>query len=195
MTSAPLIAIEGADRLGKQTQTDLLLSQLRAKGLKACSEEVPWKGHTSTYDTLYAMLKDGTAAKYPVVFQTLQGINRREMLESYLPQLQAEQDVVLLDRWTPSTWVYGGVGGVSEDQTQAILRGVPDPDLVIVLDGESFAMGKEADSFEADTAFQRAVRLGYQKWAGEQGAPVVNANRDKAEVASEIWGIVSGFLG
>ncbi len=192
---APLIAIEGADRLGKQTQTELLLSQLRSHGHNPCSEEVPWKGHTATYDTLYAMLGDGSASKFPVVFQTIQGINRREMLRSYLPGKQEQHDVVLLDRWTPSTWVYGNVSGVTADQTRAILHNVPDPDLTIVLHGESFAMDKEKDAYEANTEFQKTVNLQYQAWAEANNAPLVNANRDKDEVAAEIWGIVSGFLG
>ena len=191
---APLIAIEGADRLGKQTQSDLLLAQLRQRNLRVTCEEVPWKGHNATYDTIYEFLRDGRALEHPVIFQTLQGVNRREMLEGYLDTLRKHQDLILLDRWTPSTWVYGTISGVTEDQTKAILNGVPDPDLVIVLDGESFAMDKEKDSYEADVELQAKVRKGYLKWAQENGGHIVNANRDRHEVSRDILDVVLEFL-
>lgn len=132
--------------------------------------------------------------QHPVVFQTLQGVNRREMLESYLPTLQKHKDVILLDRWTPSTWVYGSISGVTAEQTEVILDGVPNPDLTIILDGEPFAMDKEADSYEADGKFQADVRAGYQEWAAKHGTTLINANRGKDEVASEILAVVLEFL-
>ena len=53
-----LVAVEGADMLGKATQTALLEENLN-KVTKAITVEVPWKDE-ATYAQIYKMLRDGT---------------------------------------------------------------------------------------------------------------------------------------
>jgi len=191
-----IVAIEGADRLGKATQTEILLNNLRRSNIRATHEEVPWKDNI-TYDLIYKMLNNGDAVEHPVVFQTYQGCNRLIMQTQYLQGLAMHFDVILLDRWTPSTWVYGRVSGVTDDQTETILQDVWDPDFTVILDGKSFDMpDKRADDYEKSVAFQESIREGYLQWfeTHQENAAIVNANRDRHTVSSDIAEVVLRFL-
>lgn len=191
-----MVAIEGADRLGKATQTEMLLTNLRKSNFRATHEEVPWRDNI-TYDLIYKMLHNGDAVAHPIVFQTYQGCNRLIMQTQYLNGLAPHYDVILLDRWTPSTWVYGRASGVEDPATKAILQDVWDPDFTVILDGESFDMPeKKADDYEKDQSFQRQIRDGYIRWYEEhqEKAVVINANRDRHTVSSDIAENVLRFL-
>lgn len=181
-----LVAIEGPDMVGKATQAALLEENLIAKGIRAMAVEVPWKDEV-TYDLIYKMLRNGTAATEPVVFQTLQACNRRIMQQTYLPTLSAHFDIVVLDRWTPSTWIYGGAAGISLEQNAVILDGLVKPDLTIILDGEPFQPERAADVYEKDSIFQRAVRAAYWNWSERfDNAFLFDAHQDKKVLAAQI---------
>jgi thymidylate kinase len=154
-----LIAIEGADRVGKATQAKMLEDSLCRNKHKATVEEVPYDDGV-TYNRIYEMLRDGSALKFPIVFQTLQGINRRYFQTRFLPTLAGHYDVVVLDRWTTSTRVYGAASGVPEETTDAILEEVVPADLTLVLDRSPLPKA-DLDSYESNTPFQQAVRQGY----------------------------------
>jgi dTMP kinase len=183
-----LIAIEGPDRLGKATQARRLESSLPRLGYKPISEEVPYKDGV-TRDLIYEMLFDGRATQHPVVFQTIQAMNRRIFQAQYLPNLAAHFDAIVLDRWIGSTIVYGRAAGVSDEQTECMLSGVIKPDLVFVFDGEPFpAKEREAlDEYEKDSEFQRRVRAGFQRYANETPeAHLVDAHRDPNVITDEL---------
>jgi len=183
-----LIAIEGPDRLGKATQAKRLESSLPVLGYKPISEEVPWQDGV-TRDLIYEMLFDGRATQHPVVFQTIQAMNRRIFQAQYLPNLAAHFDAIILDRWTGSTLVYGRATGVSDEQTEAMLSGVLKPDLVFVFDGTPFPSTERQalDEYEKDDEFQHRVRLGFQRYAQETPeAILVDAHRDPNVITNEL---------
>ena len=191
-----LIAIEGGDKLGKQTQAQALADRLRLDGYSVAQEEVPWRDGV-TRPRIYDMLFSGEAVKFPVVFQTIQGTNRRVMQALHMPKLCANHQIVVLDRWNASTWVYGRASGVGDNTTSTILSGIQEADLTLVFDGEAFPTpGKEDDTYEADKKFQRQVREGYRTWCVEQmhRAKLVNANRPKEVVHEEIYKAVMEWL-
>lgn len=157
-----LIAIEGPDKVGKATQAELLEDKLQRRGIKAMTVEVPWKDDV-TYDLIYSMLKSGEAKEHPIVFQTLQATNRRILQETYLPNLTTHFDVVILDRWTPSTWAYGAASGIPTRVNEVILQGLVEPDFTIILDGVPFGHERE-DTYEADNVFQQEVRRQYREY-------------------------------
>lgn len=201
-----IVAIEGADRLGKQTQSERLLASLRQEGYDVHHFEVPWRDGDSSntecslYARIYDMLQNGQAMRHPVVFQSIHGCNRLVM-QDYLIRLQNEgklssNSVLLMDRWTASTWVYGRETGLNDDQTAEILRGVWKPNLTLVLDGEPFHMEKAPDDYEKDESFQKRIRGQYRRWQIENAthSVLVNANRDIDEVAAEIRSLVFYYL-
>jgi len=189
-----LVALEGADRLGKATQAQLLEEGLNANGHKATVEEIPYDDDV-THPEIYRMLKDGSVNLEPAVLQTLHAVNRRYFQHSFLPTLARHFDVVVLDRWNLSTRVYGAASGVSEAVTENLLKGIADPDVVIVLDGQPFPKDG-LDVWEADTEFQRTVRTGYRAWCERDPHRYVkfDANGTKMQVHEQILECVLGRL-
>lgn len=189
-----LIAIEGPDRTGKATQAQMLEEALCKHNHKATVEEVPYDDGVS-YPKIYEMLRDGTALQFPVVFQTFQGINRRYFQRRFLPTLAGHYEVVILDRWNLSTRVYGAASGVSADATDAILKGVVEPDLTLVFDGEPFP--KEGlDSYELNTELQQTARRGYLSYCEQWPDRFVkiDAGRPKAMVHHDVLNRVLDHL-
>jgi thymidylate kinase len=187
-----LIAIEGPDKVGKATQTKLLDAALNVEPSRIVAPfEIPYND-ANTYDKIYAMLKDGSAGQYPHAFQAFHAANRMVWQQEHLKKCQA--DVVLLDRWNPSSWVYGRAAGLSDEFLSSVLDHVRPADFVVVLDGKP--MAEATDTYEADVEFMSTVRNGYHRWAKENSdrAVLVEANRPREVVQGEILAHVKRFL-
>jgi thymidylate kinase len=181
-----IVALEGADRLGKSTQAKLVEAKMEAEGIRGVLDKCPYKDGV-TYERIYEMLRTGEAKQHPIVFQTLQGANRRAFQNKLLPTLALHFDVVLIDRWSTSTWVYGTQDGVPPEATEAILSGLVEPDLVYVFDGEQFDAPDADDAYEADKEFQIRVRNGYRQWVQDHdNHHLINANRDKHLICDDL---------
>ncbi len=189
------IAIEGSDKVGKATQTELLVNALNAMQPPprrqyiapwARSVEIPFKDG-ATYDLIYAMLKDGRAKEAPGLFQTLHVANRA-VWEAQ--NVNPNQKYIIFDRWNASTVVYGRMAGLSDTFIAALLTGVRTTvDLTFVLDGKPMASAE--DTYEANTEFMRKVRGGYLNWAvGRAHTLVFNANRPREVVHEDIMSVV-----
>ena len=72
MTYCKIIALEGADQVGKFTQSHLLLDELKRRGKKAVIVEVPIIKNKLSYSLIYWMLQNGIAKKVPTIFQAFQ---------------------------------------------------------------------------------------------------------------------------
>jgi dTMP kinase len=181
-----LIVLEGADRLGKSTQARLLTDALKNQGIRSRLVKAPFR-EPALYERIYQMLSTGEASQEPVVFQTLMIANRRIWQSYDLPNLQEKYDVIVMDRWTLSTKVYGGASGVEEKTTEVMTRGLIQPQLTILLDGEPFPMEAKPDAYEADKEFQSDVRRRYLQLASsEDSTHIVSANRSQEEVHQDI---------
>lgn len=180
-----LVALEGPDRVGKATQSKMLAASLREKGFRAQVAEMPFRDG-ATYSQIYQMLGDGSVNDEPVVFQTLQAVNRKIFQSRDLQGMARQFDVVVLDRWTMSTRVYGSASGVAPATTALILRGLVEPDVTFVLDGGPFPKNN-LDVWEADDEFQQLVRSGYREACeGKEDVVVIDAKRSKEDVHSKI---------
>jgi len=182
-----LVALEGADRLGKSTQAKRLEGLMEKEKLKGIVEKCPFKDGV-TYERIYEMLRTGEAVKYPTVFQTLQGANRRYFQNKLLPTFALHFDIVVLDRWNTSTLVYGAEAGVPQETIECILQGIVEPDLVFLFDGTPFASPDADDAYESNKDFQRRLRDHYRAWAQAhpETAVVVNANRGSEIISEEL---------
>lgn len=190
-----LIAVEGPDRVGKATQAKKLQTELCLRGIPAVLQEIPHDDGV-TYPEIYRMLHDGSVREHPLVFQTLHGVNRRFMQARWFPVLMEKYDVIVLDRWSLSTRVYGKADGLTDAQTHAVLRGLVEPDLTFVLDGPPWP--KEGlDTLEADDAYQATVRQLYASWCARSPGKIVkiNAARESKMVHFDIMAAALMFLG
>lgn len=162
---AKLVAVEGADKCGKATQSRLLMNSLRQRSnARVAQVEVPFNDGI-TYRLIYWMLKHGQARQHPNLFQFLQFINKFVFQWTKLLWLRLTCDFIILDRWSLSAIVYGDAGGADQTFNRALHMFLVRPDLTIVLDGQSFKRcGEVDDVYEKDSALQRAVRKGYRDW-------------------------------
>lgn len=178
-----VIAIDGIDLLGKSTISKLLSKKLS----NAIYQKIPNRDGI-TYDTVYDMLKTGAAVELPMYFQCLNGINRLLWQKQNLPLLASMYKWIILDRWTLSSYVYGGCSGISKKDCDLMMSGMLEPDLYFLFDGEPFNINKEKDSYEKDVSFQKQVRKLYLEYAKEkQNVIVINANNPIETVLDEVY--------
>jgi len=185
-----IVVIEGADRCGKATQSALLKDYVESKGLRATIVEVPIRS-MFTYRIVYWMLRNGLAKKLPKLFQWFQFINRKVFQTFSLPHLEKFNDVIIMDRWSLSTIVYGASEGVSQDFTMKLAKKLKNPDHTIILLGPAFPHEAE-DAYEADNLLQGRVRVGYSQWAvnNPETTTLINCRQDKSIISKKIQSVL-----
>ena len=194
-------AIEGPDKVGKATQSNLLINALiDLSALRANMIEIPSKHH-ACYAKIYDMLKrrpDGSApaVDHPAIFQTFQVANRFHVQEDIERMAEGGHVVIIFDRWVGSSWAYGSASEVSPKEIEAINHGLLEPDITFVLEGRGFDRPEtDDDAYEDDESFQGRVRHAYQKWAeSKTHVTRINADRPKEIVHDEISSTVKRHL-
>lgn len=159
---ASIIALEGADRVGKFTQTQLLVNNLNKQGFKATSVEVPIKSPI-TYRLIYWMLKNGLAKKTPNLFQFVQFLNKFFFQTFKLLFIRWMYDYIIFDRWAASAIVYGNASGANKTFNRFLFNSLWRPDATIVLQGLPKTNDQE-DVYEKDNKLQSDVRTGYAQF-------------------------------
>ena len=189
---AKRIALEGADRMGKFTQTNLLTEVLKSKGYRTKLFEVPFNDHV-TYLIVYWMLKNGMAKSLPNLFQFMQFLNKMLFQCFVLPFYLLFNDFVVFDRWALSAIVYGNAGGANPHFNSLLYKFLLKPHHTIVLTGNAHIKGNE-DVYEKDDSFQAKVRDSYVTYALFPKHSGVNANYDVVTVHEDIMHTIKKFL-
>jgi thymidylate kinase len=159
-----LIAIEGPDRVGKATQSKMLVEKLKKFCFTAVRKEVPFNDFI-THRVIYWMLHNGYAKRFPNAFQFVQFVNKFLFQFTVLLYLRLTYDYVILDRWSLSAVVYGDATGVNPAFNRFLYSLLVRPDLTLVLEGSRFNRNDKADTYETDTTLQAMVKSGYRAWA------------------------------
>ena len=182
-----LIALEGLDQAGKETQGQLLRDELRAEGRRARLESFPDYG-TSIGEEIARALQ-GERDYGPDVMQILYVANRYERKSDLLRWLEAGI-IVICDRYVASGVAYGEAQGLDVEWLGQMQRFLPPPDVTILLDipPELAATRKSIglDRYERDLALLTRVRASYLRQAEQDGWIPVDGSRARAEVANEI---------
>lgn len=159
---AKIIVFEGPDRVGKATQSKILVERLSMLGCKVIRVEVPVRNFF--HEFIYNMLDTGSAKKHPNFFQILQTFNRMLFQLTTLKKLCDENDYVVFDRWSLSTLVYGTAGNANTLLNKFLFSIIKKPDYTIIING--LPKTKEMrDSYEKDNDIQRKVRALYSNYA------------------------------
>ena len=188
MTRGRLIAFEGLDQSGKQTQALRLRQALEAEGLQVVSFDFP-DYRTPIGQEIGTALKGGRAFP-PDCLQLLYVANRCEHRPAIEAALAAGQWVVC-DRWVASSIAYGEAQGLDPDWLGLIQRVLPPADMTILLDlaPEVAAQRKQQqrDAFEQDLDLLGRVRASYLRQAASApGWQVVDAARDRDAVTVDV---------
>lgn len=182
-----LIAFEGLDQSGKETQTRHLRARLEHEGRKVRMASFP-DYETPIGREIAGALK-GDHEFGPEVMQLLYVANRFEYRPRLLTWLAAG-DVVLCDRYCASSVAYGDAQGLEVDWLQDIQRGLPQPDLTVLLDiAPATAVARKAadrDRYERDLDLLGRVREAYRRLAAAPDWVLIDAEAPRDEVAAAI---------
>ncbi|MGE3177760.1 MAG: dTMP kinase, partial [Vicinamibacterales bacterium] len=129
--SGMLIAFEGLDQSGKQTQAELLRDRLKADGHK--SRLVSFPDYATSIGEEIARALQGERDYGPDVMQLLYVANRYERK----PDLQRWLDgglMLVADRYMASSIAYGAAFGLDVAWLTDMQRFLPTPALTILLD-------------------------------------------------------------
>lgn len=191
-----LVAFEGLDQSGKQTQAELLRDRLRQEGRKARLVSFPDYG-TSIGEELARALA-GEREYGPEVMQLLYVTNRYERRND-LERWLAGGLVLVCDRYTASSVAYGEAFGLDAAWLVDLQRFLPPAVLTILLDIDpATAATRKAvdrDRFERDLALLGRVRQSYHRQAAGRGWVVLDGERDKSSVAADVFSAVASALG
>ena len=183
-----VIAFEGLDQSGKQTQAELLRDRLKQDGRKARLVSFPDYG-TSIGEEIARALQ-GEREYEPDVMQLLYVANRYERR----PDLRRWLDgglVLVCDRYMASSVAYGEAFGLDPAWLSDMQRFLPPATLTIMLDiaPETAARRKSADRdrYERDLALLARVRDSYRRQAAEQSWVVLDGEGTMDAIAAEVY--------
>jgi dTMP kinase len=189
-----LIAFEGLDQSGKQTQAELLRDRLVDAGRLV--RLLPFPAYDTPIGQEISRALQGLREYGPDVMQLLYVANRYE----WKPQIERELErgtILVCDRYLASSIAYGESQGLDPVWLMDIQRHLPQPDLTILLDiaPEVSARRKtqDRDKYERDLALLARVRQSYLTQAAA-GWVRLDADRDRTVVGGEVFAAVSPLL-
>jgi dTMP kinase len=190
-----LIAFEGLDQSGKQTQAEMLRDRLAGAGRLVRLLSFP--AYETPIGTEIERALRGARDYSPEVMQLLYIANRYE-LKPQIEQERARGTILVCDRYLASTVAYGEAQGLDPAWLLDIQAHLPQPDLTCLLDiapGVS-ARRKTADRdrFEQDLELLARVRDSYLRQARAPGWVRLDADRDRAAVAADVYAAIEGRL-
>ena len=181
-----LIAFEGLDQSGKQTQAELLREYLRAAGHKVRLLSFPDYG-TSIGEEIARALQ-GERDYGADVMQLLYVANRYERRQEIERWLEGGL-MLICDRYLASSVAYGEAQGLDSAWLVDMQKYLPTPDLTILLDiaPERAAARKisDRDKYERDLALLGRVRESYLRQSAA-GWVVLDASGDRDAIAARV---------
>jgi dTMP kinase len=188
-----LIAFEGLDQSGKQTQAELLRDRLTAAGRAVRLLSFP--DYETVIGAEIGRALRGERQYGPDVMQLLYVANRYEYKQEILTARDGGT-ILVCDRYVASSVAYGEAQGLDASWLVEIQKYLPQPDVTILLDipPEASARRKSAnrDRYERDLALLGRVRDSYLRQA--KGWARVDADRDRMEVAADVYAAIADRL-
>ncbi|MBI2849062.1 MAG: dTMP kinase [Chloroflexi bacterium] len=196
------VVLEGPEGSGKTTQGQILCERLQSAGYSTIFTQEP--GGTQLGEKIRQILKhDGDIA--PPAELLLFVASRAQLVAQVIEPHLSKGDIVICDRFSPSTLAYQGYGrGLALDLVKNAIRlatGNLQPDLLIFLDfpiAQGLARkGAAYDRFEKESlAFHLRVQAGYraliardpEKWL------IVDATLSMQDIHRAIWERVETLL-
>jgi dTMP kinase len=196
MVAGRLIAFEGLDQSGKQTQAEGLRDFIIAQGRECRLLSFP--DYTTAIGREIGRALQGERDYAPDTLQLLYVANRYEQRAAIETQMAAGA-VILCDRYVASSIAYGEAQGLDAAWLSEIQRFLPTPDLTIVLDiaPETAVQRKSADRdrYERDLALLSRVRASYRRQGQQPDWLVLNGERPRDDVSKDVLTAVAPRLG
>jgi dTMP kinase len=182
-----LIAFEGLDQSGKQTQAEWLRDYVATAG-REC-RLVSFPDYTTPIGTELSRALGGERDYAPDLMQLLYVANRYERRDE-MEQWLRDGVVLLCDRYVASSIAYGEAQGLDPRWLNEIQRFLPPADLTILLDiaPETAAARKASgrDRYERDLDLLSRVRDSYRRQASGPGWLALDGERRKEDVSGDV---------
>jgi dTMP kinase len=193
--SGHLIAFEGLDQSGKQTQAERLRDRLKEDGRKARLVSFPDYGTSIGEEIARALSNERDYG--PDVMQLLYVANRYEK-KSDLQRWLDGGLILVADRYTASSIAYGEAFGLDAAWLADMQKFLPPPSLTILLDiaPETAVQRKsvDRDRYERDLAMQARVRDSYHRQAQAYGWVVLDGERPKDAIGEDVFAAAQRVL-
>lgn len=190
-----LIAFEGLDQSGKQTQAELLRDDFTARGRDCRLLSFP--DYTTAIGAEISRALHGDRVYTPDTLQLLYIANRYEH-RAAIDSLIGGGVVIVCDRYVASSIAYGEAQGLDPRWLADAQRFLPAPHLTIVLDiAPETAVQRKAlgrDRYERDLALLSRVRDSYRRQSEQPNWIRVNGERPKPEVSADVLTAVATRL-
>ena len=190
-----LIAFEGLDQSGKQTQAELVSAQVIRRGRQCRMLSFP--DYATPIGSEISKALHGQREYAADVMQLMYVANRYEKRIDMAREL--EQGAVLVcDRYLASSIAYGEAQGLDTAWLRDMQRYLPRPDLTILLDiAPDTAVQRKAagrDRYERDLPLLSRVRQSYQRQAAHDGWLSLNGERPPDAVSADVLTAVEQLL-
>jgi dTMP kinase len=191
-----LIAFEGLDQSGKQTQAEGVRDEVLSRGRECRLLSFP--DYTTPIGSEIGKALHGEREYGADVMQLLYVANRHERRDE-MTRLLAAGVVLVCDRYVASSIAYGEAQGLDAAWLTEIQKFLPTPDLTVLLDiAPETAVGRKAsgrDKYERDLQLLARVRDSYRRQAAQQGWLRLDGERPREAVAADVITAVSTRLG
>ena len=191
-----VVAFEGLDQSGKQTQAALLIATLERRG-RVC-RLLSFPDYETAIGQEIARGLHGERDYAGDVMQLLYIANRYEKRPQMEQWLQSDA-VIVCDRYMASSVAYGEALGLDPSWLVEIQRFLPPPSLTIMLDiSPATAVQRKAvdrDRYERDLAMQARVRESYHRLAAANDWVLLDGEQSKDAIAAEVFSVVKSRLG
>jgi dTMP kinase len=198
------IVFEGCEGCGKSTQARILYRKLCNKGIPTVLTFEP--GGTTLGNRIRKILKNrGSTLIYPETELFLFIASRVQLINEVIRPALQRGEVVICDRFSPSTIAYQGYGRqlplCSVEMINNLAVKNIDPDITILLDippEDGLARRINChDNFETmDLQFHHRVRDGYLKMASADPDrwEVIDASLTRKQITNTIWDKIDDLL-
>ena len=195
MPAGLLIAFEGLDQSGKQTQAERVQEFVRTRG-RDC-RLVSFPDYTTAIGGEISKALHGQREYGPDVMQLMYVANRYERRAEMATWL--EQGLVLVcDRYRASSVAYGEAQSLDPVWLRDMQRYLPNADLTVLLDiAPETAVQRKAtgrDRYERDLALLSRVRESYARQAADEAWLRLNGERPRDEVSADVVSAVETLL-
>ena len=194
-SSGLLVAFEGLDQSGKQSQAELLRDRLTSVGRTVGLLSFP--DYETPIGAEIGRALRGERHYRPDVMQLLYVANRYEYKDEIVREKEAGT-ILVCDRYLASSIAYGEAFGLDGAWLVEMQKHLPQPDLTFLLDiaPDVSVVRKSAglDKYESDLSLLARVRDSYLRQSLRSGWVRLDASRDKAAIAADVYASVQPLV-
>ena len=196
MTRGHLIAFEGLDQSGKQTQAERLVAALQEKG--SAVQFLSFPVYETAIGKEIGQALQGAREYAPDTMQLLYIANRYEYRPAIEEWLQ-NGAIVVCDRYLASSIAYGESQGLDPQWLTTIQQYLPQPSLTLLLDippdSSLHRKQRARDKYERDLELLARVRESYRRQATSDAWHRIDGTQDKDAVTQAVFSAARSRLG